>query len=362
PCQELISQKDYNQNFQKAVDFIKSQEDSIKLLVDYYNQKIEQLSNEQRFEEAIVYRNKLITLQNFITKFYKSREETYIYLIFEKDIKFIGFYFPLEGVKIMELENIDEEFSPIQIIFDAIIKNLPFAKKIFVQQEYYEDLKNFIKNYINFNNDEISQRIKNIEIMITENENFQYLKNICLQKLEYLRINNLDLILKKLSKILNINNLKRIEILDVSHFYGENVYGVIVVFENKKFNKSQYRVYKLKGKFNDFENIYQMVYRRFSNYQIFSSFPQLVLIDGGKGQLKYALKAYKDSLIFNTQKSLNIKFISIAKPQNDNQKEKVYFYNNPKIKEIRLDDNILNFLISLRDEAHRFANSRRIKY
>ncbi|MFN3478636.1 MAG: hypothetical protein ACK4ZM_04670, partial [bacterium] len=152
------------------------------------------------------------------------------------------------------------------------------------------------------------------------------------------------------------------EILDVSHFYGENVYGVIVVFENKKFNKSQYRVYKLKGKFNDFENIYQMVYRRFSNYQIFSSFPQLVMIDGGKGQLKYAIKAYKDSLIFNTQNSLNIKFISIAKPQNDNQKEKIYFYNDPKIKEIRLDDNILNFLISLRDESHRFANSRRIKY
>ena len=171
--------------------------------------------------------------------------------------------------------------------------------------------------------------------------------------MEYYKRNDVYVILKSLAQIIDVEIIYRIEVVDVSHFYGQDVYGALVVFEKNKFEKSKYRVFKLHNKFDDFSNIYELIYRRFKNYtdNSLSFYPQLMIIDGGPNQLKFAYNAYKDANI-----NADIKFMSIAKPE-----DKIYLLKE-KIYEIKVNQNVLNFIRKLRDEAHRFANSRRIKY
>lgn len=200
-------------------------------------------------------------------------------------------------------------------------------------------------------------KINKLEIEFKNDENYQYLEKICLQKLDYYKQNNVFLILNKLSKILHIESITRIESIDISHLHGKNVYGALVVFENTKFNKSKYRIFKLNSSFDDLSNIYELLSRRFSHQEWL--LPQLIIIDGGINQLSYAVKAFYDWLNSNpnNRKYSNIKFISISKPE-----DKIYFYNKNSIQLLNLDENIWNFIRRIRDETHRFANSRRIKF
>lgn len=359
PCQEMVSKEKYLENFNKAVDFLKLKQNLISNLIQEYQTKIKELSERLEFEKAIIYRDKLTILNKYVEKFLNSHSQTYLYLIID-EVSFIGILFPPSSLKILELHNIGD-LSPSQILFNTIL-NLN-SKKVYVQEKYLSqllDLINFYQNYSSNNPenfDEILSKINKLEIEFKNDENYQYLEKICLQKLDYYKQNNVFLILNKLSKILHIESITRIESIDISHLHGKNVYGALVVFENTKFNKSKYRIFKLNSSFDDLSNIYELLSRRFSHQEWL--LPQLIIIDGGINQLSYAVKAFYDWLNSNpnNRKYSNIKFISISKPE-----DKIYFYNKNSIQLLNLDENIWNFIRRIRDETHRFANSRRIKF
>lgn len=128
---------------------------------------------------------------------------------------------------------------------------------------------------------------------------------------EFLDISK-DRALADLSKIFNSNkNFARIEGFDISHMGGENVVASMVVFTNGASDRSEYRKFKVSEKNDDTGNIYQMIYRRFSPRNIKQwGLPDLVLIDGGKGQLKAAIQALKEH-------ELKIPIISIAKREEE---------------------------------------------
>lgn len=350
PCQNMISKEEYNKNFKNALDFIKIEKQNIYKLIQEYQQQIRELSEKMEFEKAIIFREKLKTLQKYVDKVIKPYENAYIYYLHEDNINLIGIFFPPSNMKIMEIQNA-EELTPVQIIFNTIL-NMN-SQRIFIQQEFLQELKEFTKSYCQKYNDDISKKLKEIEIDFIQDENFEFLRKSCLNKLEYYKRNDVYVILKSLSQIVEVEIIYRIEVVDVSHFYGQDVYGALVVFEKNKFEKSKYRVFKLHNKFDDFSNIYELIYRRFKNNtdNSLSFYPQLMIIDGGPNQLKFAYNAYKDANI-----NADIKFMSIAKPE-----DKIYLLKE-KIYEIKVNQNVLNFIRKLRDEAHRFANSRRIKY
>ncbi|MBQ8693389.1 MAG: excinuclease ABC subunit UvrC [Synergistaceae bacterium] len=156
-------------------------------------------------------------------------------------------------------------------------------------------------------------------------------------------------VLNDLQEILKLKILPwRIDAFDISHTAGHDTYGVCVVFEQGRPNKSLYRKFKIKsledGEINDFQAIYETVYRRYKHILDKSEpQPQLTLIDGGIGQLDYALRAVSDL-------KLNLNVIALAE-----RDELVYYAVKSPPLVLGRDNAVLQLLQRLRDEAHRFA-------
>ena len=155
--------------------------------------------------------------------------------------------------------------------------------------------------------------------------------------------------MKELQKLLNLTCLpKRIEGFDISNISGTNTVASMVVFENGLPLKKHYRKFKIStiGP-NDFASMKEVITRRFKELGgsdvSFSCMPDLILIDGGKGQLKYAVEVLKEL-------NITTNIVSLAE-----REEEVFlpYTSEPVI--ISRDNYALKLLQNVRDESHRFA-------
>lgn len=162
------------------------------------------------------------------------------------------------------------------------------------------------------------------------------------------RIEEWSEIEKKLKKILEEKKeIKRVEAYDISNIQGKNATGSMVVFENGKMKKSDYRRFKIKisGKPNDIAMLKECLSRRFKHKEW--GFPDLILIDGGKAQLNVAKKAIE---VLNS-KSPKPKIIALAKRRNQ-----LYLENQKRPTPLdSLSDALKFFILRVNNEAHRFA-------
>lgn len=164
--------------------------------------------------------------------------------------------------------------------------------------------------------------------------------------------NSRSVILTSLRDVLKLSNVPyRIECYDCSHLFGTNYVGSMVVFEDGLPKKSDYRIFKVNTKKNDdYLAMQEVLSRRFKRLasgsgsdSSFLSRPDLVVIDGGKGQLGVAHKVM-------TELDLDIGLISLAK-----QFEEVFFPDSTDPLRIPRNSESLFLLERLRDESHRFA-------
>lgn len=155
---------------------------------------------------------------------------------------------------------------------------------------------------------------------------------------------------------------KRMECYDISHFSGESTVASQVVFVDGKPNKSEYRRFKIKtlveGKIDDFASMREVLGRRFAKKddpKFAEKFPDLIVIDGGKGQLSSVMKAVKD---FESENEFPESFdpetqiIALAK-----REEEIFRPGQKDPVLLSLDSSPLKLLQRIRDEAHRFAIS-----
>ncbi|RMG81496.1 MAG: excinuclease ABC subunit C, partial [Bacteroidetes bacterium] len=156
-------------------------------------------------------------------------------------------------------------------------------------------------------------------------------------------------ILRQLQKDLRLKELPvHIECFDNSNFQGTDAVAACVVFKNAKPSKKDYRHFNIKtveGP-NDFASMEEVVYRRYKRLlDENQSLPQLIVIDGGKGQLSSALKSLKKLNLHN-----QIAIIGIAK-----KLEEIYFPNDPFPLHIDKKSESLKVIQHIRNEAHRFG-------
>ena len=149
---------------------------------------------------------------------------------------------------------------------------------------------------------------------------------------------------------------ERIECFDNSNISGTEPVAGMVVFENGKPNKSLYRKYKIKtvNKQNDYAYMAEILTRRYGKGEKSMPFPDLLVVDGGKGQLNIALSIIKK---FELEK--NFEIIGIAKKDvNKGEKnDKVYQPGRANPVNFGMEGDLLLFLQKIRDEAHRFTIS-----
>ena len=140
---------------------------------------------------------------------------------------------------------------------------------------------------------------------------------------------------------------KRIEGYDISHMSGQDTVASMVVFTFGLPEKSQYRKFKMRVPGNDdFAHMREVISRRFSGRHLNWPQPDLILIDGGKGQLSSAMSALKAA-------DQNIPAIGLAK----RQEEIIIKRENFEKLALKRDSNVIRLLQRIRDESHRFAVS-----
>ena len=167
-------------------------------------------------------------------------------------------------------------------------------------------------------------------------------------------------LLETLADILELDGLpERIEVYDNSHVSGTNAVGAMIVAGPEGFTKNQYRKFNIKGDIapgDDYAMAREVLTRRFSRAlkenpdRADNSWPDLVLIDGGRGQLGIALEVFEELGVED------VPLVGIAKgPDRNAGEERLYLPGKDAPIRLGKNDPVLYFLQRLRDEAHRFA-------
>ena len=179
--------------------------------------------------------------------------------------------------------------------------------------------------------------------------------------------------LSGLAKLANITGkISRIEVYDNSHIQGTSAIGAMIVAGADGFIKKAYRKFNIKtagsavGQFggDDYQMMIEVMTRRFSREiienptNINQTWPDLVIVDGGKGQMSVTMEVFKKLGIEN-----KIALMGVAKgPERNAGRERIFIAGNPNAIMLDHRDPILYFIQRLRDEAHRFAiNAHRTK-
>ena len=372
PCVDLVSESEYAEDINLSLKFLKKEKKTI-----LKNIKTEMLeaSNLERFELAAKLRDQLKSLKSIwekqIVVHHKRTIDQDIIAVFgdERGTLFETLHirggqligqrsFFLKNLKIhQEGEDPKEWFTSFlsQYYVDNIIPD-----EIIFPYELGNDISKLLKDlFIERGKSNVSlthvvqgDKKRLLDLALTNAES-QFRKTVS-------KVESLTDSLKIIQAKLHLPKLPyRIECYDISHFQGTEVVASQVVFEGGVENKDEYRRYKLTTEQNnDYENMKEVLQRRFNHTEYED--PDLILIDGGKGQLNICAKVLVDI------GREDIPIASIAKARTDSgfKKKKVtgteerFFIPgraNPVV--FKKGSEPFKILVQLRDEAHRFAIS-----
>tara|TARA_B100001121_G_scaffold54352_1_gene47910 strand:+ start:1337 stop:3172 length:1836 start_codon:yes stop_codon:yes gene_type:complete len=364
PCGGKINVEDYAKLVEAADEFL-SKGRSRKIQQTLSSQ-MENASDELDFEKAAIIRDKIKSLniiQSSLTisdvnlteadviAGYKDSGKTCIQVFFYRSKQNWGnqAFFPKHDPD-EKLDNILNSFVsqfyenktvPRSIIISEEIKEKKLIEKTLSKKE---------NKQINISVAKKGSKLRVINLAIKNAKN-------SLNRNLYENQNNRELLDKIAKKFKIENNLSLIEVYDNSHIQGSNSVGALITYGEDGFIKKRYRKFNIKNdnfKQDDYGMIREVLGRRFKraiqekgNYL---SFPDLVLIDGGKGQYSSARETLNDI-------GLNeIPIIAIAKGKYRNSGNETFFHNGNEFK-FEKNDPTLFFLQRVRDEAHRFAIS-----
>lgn len=238
------------------------------------------------------------------------------------------------------LSPVDMSVSEYKSNLRKLISYLKGNKKAIIT-----DLENEMKSAAKLQDYELAASIRNKLNNLRELQ-----RKVMFGDKEFLDISK-DAALKDLVDLLNLDKIPaRIEGYDISHLSGTDVVASMVVFTNGVSDRRQYRKFKIRvDKNDDFYNMNEVISRRFSDKNLKSwGRPDLVLIDGGKGQLDAALRA-RDKCGQN-----DIPFIGLAKKE---EQIITKFGDKFEVLDLPKSSNIIKLLQRIRDESHRFAIS-----
>ena len=365
PCVKKIEEKNYLDLSNQTILFLKGKNKKIQSNLNY---EMKNYSSKKLYEKAASLRDRIRALNQIqekqsiniisigdadIISIKKKNYKSCIQIFYFRGGHNLGgrYYFPRHEENEKE-ENILQSFLG-QYYSDKIVTKLILINKKIPERNL---LINALNKKSGYNikieipmkgekkivvNDAEKNAEKELDRKFNEQKNNEYF----LQKIK---------IIFKLKKIPKI-----IEIYDISHISGEFAVGAMVSFNKDGFIKNNYRKFNIKGKFkrkdiiskgDDYSMIYEVINRRLKKNSKTISFPDLMIIDGGKGHFNIALNALKN---FNLDKKIEL--VSIAKGEKRNEgNETFYTKENKKIK-FKTNDKTLFFLQRLRDEAHRFA-------
>ncbi len=337
PCVGKISEKEYREKVEKTKQFF---QDSSSNLLEEIEQKMSKASEEKRFERAGTLRDYIDDLKNLRGN--KKIRDTGV-----KHVLAVNPKLDRIGLVVVEKNSIkDKRFYRLNEQAESRLE----ALEAFVKQFYATDnLPEQITTQVEIEDPDIRSWLEDEGVSFGEPEHGR--DRILLESAEKTSEKTENSKMEKLEEILGLEII-RIECFDVSHTGGKKVVGSNIVFEDDKPLKKDYRRKKLVEKNDDYDNMYELLKwraKRSIEGRDKRKEPDLILIDGGRGQLNAAARAMRET-------GWSKPVFAIVKPDDDI----LGLHKNPEIPE-----DVKTVLSAARDESHRFAvnyhSSRRDK-
>lgn len=341
PCIGLISKKEYCQRIEKVKMILNGK---TKQLLVKMHKEMKKKAEKKEFEQAIQIRNQIAALNHLSEHQKMQREKKYNEDILNYQIKDDNVYLMLFNIYKGTLTNKNDfvfEYND-DFLEEFIIQyysDNPIPKELILPRKISESIKDFLENI----------KGSKIKIINPQKGEKKQLLNLVDKNIDITFFADLDKVEALKSRLKLQENPEIIECFDISHLSGTSTVGSMVQFRNGKPDKSNYRRFKIRSVdgIDDTGAISEVVRRRYTRLiKEYADFPDLIIIDGGRGQLNFSLKEL-ESL------GLKIPIISIAK-----QFEEIYLPGLTEPLNLSKKDKALQFVQEIRDEAHRFA----IKY
>ena len=357
PCVNLISKEDYAQDCKQAELFLQGKDNEV---VDQMTTIMNSAADLEEFERAAIYRDRIqslrqVRLKQFVSDFSENDADIIAFaeeggiacvnLVMIRGGRHLGdkTFYPKnhldDEVNILDIfihQHYDEQVPPPVIVAEGVFDSKLF--KSYLNLKFPDKNIKIISKAIGDKRMWLKMAKRNAAINVRQKN---LLESGKADKLESLR------------KLVNITNLKRIECFDISHTMGKQTVASCVVYDEQTMQNKEYRRFNISNitPGDDYAAMRQVIERRIK--RIISeeqTKPDMMLIDGGKGQLKMAMEIFEEFDV------IGIRLVSIAKGEGRKSGlETLIFDDGEIIQDIPKNNLGFHLLQHIRDEAHRFA-------
>lgn len=368
PCQGYISQEEYRKNINKVIKFLNGDfQDTISELME----KMQKASEEMRYEDAMEYRDLIRSIEKIgerqkITGYGQEDrdiiavamdesedlrdQDAVVQVFFIRDGKLIGrdhFY--------LRVAKGDTKSQVLSSFLKQFYAGTPFIPSEIMLQSEIEDAE-IIEEWLT------TRRKQKVHIRVPKKGTKEKLVELALENARMVLSKDRERIKREegrtigavheVEEWLSLKNVVRMEAYDISNISGFESVGSMVVYEKGRPKRSDYRKFKIKwvqGP-NDYASMEEVLTRRFTHesngeFDSFARLPDLILMDGGRGQVNIALKVLND---------LGIRIPVCGMVKDDHHRTRGLYFNNVEIP-IDTSGEGFRLITRIQDEAHRFA-------
>ena len=368
PCQGYVSQEEYRKNINKVIKFLNGDfQDAISELME----KMQKASEEMRYEDAMEYRDLISSIRKIgerqkITGYGQEDrdiiavamddsedlrdQDAVVQVFFIRDGRLIGrdhFY--------LRVAKGDTKAQVLSSFLKQFYAGTPFIPSEIMLQSEIEDA-DIIEEWLS------GRRKQKVHIRVPKKGTKEKLVELALENARMVLAKDRERIRREegrtigavheVEEWLGLKNVVRMEAYDISNISGFESVGSMVVYEKGRPKRSDYRKFKIKwvqGP-NDYASMEEVLTRRFTHeskgeYDSFSILPDLILMDGGRGQVNIARKVLGE---------LGIDIPVCGMVKDDNHRTRGVYFNNVEIP-IDTSGEGFHLVTRIQDEAHRFA-------
>jgi excinuclease ABC subunit C len=356
PCQGYISKEEYGKRVDKLLGFLNG---DYKKVLSELEQKMKEKSAQLEFEEAAEYRDLIESVQHVtgsqrvvktggidrdVIAMARKEEETVVSVFFVRDGKLLGReHFHLEhskednGSQIITAF-IKQYYSGTPFVPNELLTEFP-VEELQLLEEWLGQRRGGRVHII------APQKGEKHKMIDLARENAKVVLSRDLEKMKREEARTAGAA-RELAKMLGLPLADRLEAYDISNTSGYQSVASMVVFEKGRAKKNAYRKFKLRTVTgpDDYRSMEEVLTRRFTDER-FDVYPDLIMMDGGRGQVNVALRVLE-------QLHLNIPVAGMVK--DDNHRTRGLYFNNEEI-QFPKNSEVFGMITRLQDEAHRFA-------
>lgn len=371
PCQGYVSSLEYGQSVKRAMEFLKG---NYKEVVEQLEKKMMDASRELEFELAAEYRDLIADVKRIsehqninqydmedqdVIALAKAKEEAVVAVFSIRNGKLLGReHYHMAGVE-------DDSYEEIMTAFiKQLYAGTPYLpREIIVQYPVQEEA--VITNWLS------ERKGRKVSILVPKKGKRHSLMELAYKNAATVLLQDSERIkqeekrtvgaMKELEALLGISNLHRLEAFDISNTSGSYNVASMVVFEDGKKKPRDYRRFRLRtvqGP-DDYRSMEEVLSRRLlhgqesrenlqgktDEFDSFSKFPDVIMMDGGKGQVNVALRVLEE---------LHLSIPVCGMVKDENHRTRGLYYNNEEIM-FPKNSEAFRMITRLQDEAHRFA-------